>query len=150
MDQEAKDAITTLLKSVLGDVASAELVEVKQGQTIEEIIAGKGLTPVGDKCGGCGNHHNYVNAAGERVVVMPVNESEEVCKPEDKPDFPEKQRKALEGLRRRQAVVLRMYDILRDMERSIEQRKEDRDLGDLLGEIGMFMELRQLAREVAV
>lgn len=149
-------ALDAIIRAILGnDEVDSEIVQVPEGSTIDDVIKARGLIPVGDVCKSCGQQHVYQSADGEqRVIVMEAHADDEVPPKEeakgDNRTNEERRQGALAGIRRRQAKVLRMYDILKDMEKSIDRAdsKEPRNLGELIQEIASYAEFRQLAREV--
>lgn len=149
-----EQVIKELLQQVLGGSAEVELVVVPPGKTIEQVMTEKGYKPDGDRCGGCGEQHGWVSPDGKKIGAFPEEESEitseapTMTKADEKKAFNERRARALEGIRKRQAKVLRMYDILKAMEKSIEQPRKDRDIGDLIREVGSYAELQMLAREL--
>lgn len=136
-----------IINAITGDEAVAEVVVVPEGDSIERIIAARKLKPVGDVCGSCGVHHFYENEAGEQVALMPVKADHP---PEKKKNFEDHRQGALEGIRIRQVKVLRMYDLLKEMEKSISERgAEDVEVGNLIDDITRLSEMRRLARELS-
>jgi len=126
---------------------TVEAVELEEGQTIEQVVAKRGLKPVGDKCKGCGVHHRYETPEGEQVFLAPSDHGEDkpMSDEEAKAEFEKRRKQALKGIRKRQARVLKMLDILKELEQSIGQDAEDRSVLDLLSEVALYAELREIA-----
>lgn len=139
--------------ALMGDIVSklfggtevdVEVVKVPEGKTIEEVMAERGWKPDGDACEGCGLHHEFINAEGTKGLAFPEGEDD---KPEPEADsFEARKAKALSSVREKQAHALKMYDLLKDMERSIAASEQKRDMGDTLAEVVMMLEIKALAR----
>ena len=138
--------IEQLLEAIAGGGIEMEVIKLKDGQSIEDIIKLKGLKPIGEDCAGCGLHHEYEGPDGEKVYLTPAGDDEK--EPEDGSEFNKRRASALTGIRKRQAKVLRMYDILKDMERTIALDADDRDSENLFKEITQYIELQALARSL--
>lgn len=140
--------------ALMGDIVSklfggtevdVEVVKVPEGKTIEEVMAERGWKPDGDACEGCGLHHEFINAEGTKGLAFPEGEDDKPV-PKEASTFAERKAKALSSVREKQAHALKMYDLLKDMERSIAASEQKRDMGTTLAEIVMMLEIKTLAR----
>ena len=140
-----EEVIKNLIKQVLGADADVdiEVVKVPEGKTIEQVMAERGFKPSAEPCAGCGQHHEFIGPNGEHTFAHGDEETQA-----EKTGFKEKRAKALEGVRRKQAEVLRMYDLLKELEKSIAQKEKDRDIMDLMNEVSLFAQIRQIAGRI--
>ena len=125
-----------------GLTVTPEVVELKEGETIEQVVKDRGFKPIGEDCENCGMHHTY--EAPDGTMVFAFGEKHEVKKPPNE----EKRAKALQGIRNRQARVARMVDLLEQMEYSVMHTTKERTVDDVITELALYMELKSLADSI--
>ncbi len=138
------------LKALLGIALEGEIVSLKPGQSIDQLVAERGYKPKGEKCE-CGVQHEYTAPNGDRIIVIPEHDEDAEpaqTKPaEGSPDSKRElaKQRALAGLQRRMDDALRIVAILDALRRSINIPHGRRGISDLLNEVTLYAELQELA-----
>lgn len=139
-----EEVIKSLIEVVMGAAdADVEVIKLEPGQTIQQVMEQRGFKAVGDACE-CGEHHTFEKDG--RLTGAFTEDPLKDARPNN--EFKAKRAKALEGVRRKQAEVLRMYDLLKELEKSIAQKEKDRDIMDLMNEVSLFAQIRAIAGRI--
>ena len=144
MSNAAEDIIKGLIKQITGaDVVDLEVIKVPEGSTLEAEMEKRGYKRDGEPCEGCGNQHAWITPEGTKVFAHGGHDEKETQVSQEK-EFKGRRARALQGILRRQAVALQIYDKLKEMEKSIQRDQDEREAGDLFTEILLYADIQQL------